>query len=94
MIGITQRVEEFVQGRKHHCREAQWNNVCYAKIGIGHAGHPGALTVAYMCMKCKHMPKDEFVCCAVVCHGKRTKSSQRMAGTWCANGGTKYDNSG
>ena len=58
---------------------------CNAKQVPGDAGRPRVSPLAYMCLECKHMPKDDFVWFALDCHGRRKKSSERIADVLCAN---------
>ena len=53
-------------------KECLLRQTCVRACGKG----PGAITVACMCMECKHIPMVDFVWFAVECSGERSKSSK------------------
>ena len=89
---ITNNSAECDEGKQTRLEEAKWNNVFFVEQTTDHAGNIGAFTMSYMCMECRHMPKDHVSWFAVDCHGKRQKASKMVARIWRANFGAGYDN--
>ena len=81
------------EGKRFRLNEAKWNEACVAKQDLGHAGNLRTLTMSYMGVECRHMPKYDFVWLVVDGHDKRKKSCTRLAGIWCFHCAAKYDNS-
>ena len=88
LIVIMKSLAECEEGRRFWLQDARWNNACFLRQVVGHAGCLGSVTVPYMCMACGHMLDGDLVWCVLT----SMKSCKELSRHRSATSGAKYDN--